>query len=80
MFDLKKDPDELINFCENPEYAEIAKRMKAGLIDQMKRHAEPAWENGTLILESGGSENTSSVAPNSEGIVYDAGGTGSEFK
>ncbi|MCP3928674.1 MAG: sulfatase-like hydrolase/transferase [Bacteroidetes bacterium] len=41
LFDLQKDPDELINFYKNPEYKEIAEQFKQELLHQMKLYDEP---------------------------------------
>ena len=53
LFDLQKDPDELINFYNDPEYKQIAERFKAALIEQMKRYNEPALKNKNLVYETG---------------------------
>lgn len=45
LFDLKTDPDELINFYSNPEYKPIVKRFKAELLDQIKRFKDPILKN-----------------------------------
>ncbi|MDZ8120240.1 sulfatase family protein [Pontiella agarivorans] len=41
LFDLEKDPDELINQYPKPEYKEIGQRMKTALMNAMKRANEP---------------------------------------
>lgn len=41
LFDLEKDPDELINFYSNPEYKTVAKRFEAALLEQIKRYNDP---------------------------------------
>lgn len=41
LFDLEKDPDELINFYNNPEYAEIAQEIEKELYAQMEKYGEP---------------------------------------
>ena len=41
LFDLEKDPDELINFYSNPEYAPIAKKLTEALLKQAKAFKEP---------------------------------------
>ena len=41
LFDLKKDPDEFINFYKDPAYKEIAKLMEDELYAQMKKYKEP---------------------------------------
>ena len=33
-FDLKNDPDELVNLVANPEYADTVSRMRAHLIER----------------------------------------------
>jgi uncharacterized sulfatase len=50
LFDLEKDPDELINLYRKPEYKAIAETLKAELIRQMKAFNEPALEKGNLKL------------------------------
>lgn len=77
LFDLKKDPDELINFYTNPEYAPIAQKMQAELLKQMKTYQEPALEEGGLILETGGrgsAESAEEKLSTSEGYLVDSGG------
>lgn len=76
LFDLKKDPDELINFYTNPEYKSIAEKMQAELIAQMKQYGEPALEKGGLMYETGGAggQNTEAGLPSSAGYVVDSGG------
>ncbi|VGO16441.1 Choline-sulfatase [Pontiella desulfatans] len=75
LFDLKKDPDELINFYTHPEYKEIAEKMQAELMAQMERYAEPALANGNLIYETGGSapQQENKALSSSEGYVVDSG-------
>ncbi|SDW29369.1 uncharacterized sulfatase [Lutibacter oricola] len=41
LFDLEKDPNELINFYNNSEYKEIASKMQKELFAQMKKFEEP---------------------------------------
>ena len=41
LFDLEKDPDELINFYEDKNYAEIVERLQTELFLQMKKYKEP---------------------------------------
>ena len=49
LFDLHKDPDELVNVYADPEYKEIAEKFKAELIAQIERYNEPALRKGRLI-------------------------------
>ncbi len=49
LYDLHKDPDELVNVYTDPEYKEIAENFKAELIAQMERYNEPALSKGRLI-------------------------------
>lgn len=41
LLDLRKDPDELINFYTNPEYGPIAERLRTELLDQIKLYNDP---------------------------------------
>ncbi|VGO20489.1 sulfatase-like hydrolase/transferase [Pontiella sulfatireligans] len=41
LIDLEKDPDELVNQYNNPEYKEIAKRLQDELFVQMEKFKEP---------------------------------------
>lgn len=41
LYDLKKDPDELINFYTNPEYSSIAEKLQRELFEQMKKYNDP---------------------------------------
>lgn len=76
LFDLEKDPDELVNFYTHPEYKEIAEKMQAELVAQMKQYGEPALEKGGLIHKTGGAaeQSTESGLPSSEGYLVDGGG------
>ena len=51
LFDLQKDPDELVNFYDDPDYQEIASKFKQELIAQMTKYQEPALKNGDLIYD-----------------------------
>ncbi len=44
LFDLKKDPDELINFYNDPKYSAVVKKFDRELNDQMKKYKDPAIE------------------------------------
>lgn len=41
LFDMEKDPNELINYYNDPAYADIAKKMQTELFRQMKAYEEP---------------------------------------
>lgn len=41
LFDLEKDPDELINFYDHPDYQAIASRLQDELFRQMEQYEEP---------------------------------------
>ena len=41
LFDLEKDPDELINFYNDKDYADIAKMMQTELFKQLNKYDEP---------------------------------------
>lgn len=45
LFDLEKDPDELINFYNDPTYASIAKMMQTELFKQLNKYDEPGLKN-----------------------------------
>jgi uncharacterized sulfatase len=49
LFDLDKDPDELINFYNVSEYKDIAMTMKKELYLQMKKYDEPLLKKGNLV-------------------------------
>ncbi len=49
LFDLEKDPDELINYYMDPEYKAIGERLMSELYRQMKAFNEPLLEEGTII-------------------------------
>lgn len=76
LFDLQKDPDELTNFYNNPEYKPVAEKMQSELMAQMKRYSEPALEAGNLICGTGEKAPVpvSPVLEASEGYVVDTGG------
>jgi hypothetical protein len=77
LFDLERDPDELVNFYTNPEYKPVAEKMQAELMAQMKKYAEPALAQGNLVLEAGGTADSGAQPgglSSSEGYVVDSGG------
>lgn len=41
LFDLQKDPDELINFYNHPEYRQIAETLQTELRKQIKQYNDP---------------------------------------
>ncbi|WP_303317249.1 sulfatase [Flavivirga abyssicola] len=45
LFDLKEDPNELINFYKDPAYGEIARSMQTELFKQLERYDEPGLKN-----------------------------------
>lgn len=52
LFDLEKDPNELINFYYNKDYADIAKMMQTELFIQLKKYDEPGLKaNQKYITE-----------------------------
>ncbi|MBJ7881559.1 sulfatase family protein [Gelidibacter salicanalis] len=52
LFDLEKDPNELINFYYNKDYADIAKMMQTELFIQLKKYDEPGLKaNQQYIIE-----------------------------
>jgi arylsulfatase A-like enzyme len=48
LFDMEKDPDELVNCWDNPEYGQVRERLLSELNRQMKAFNEPALEKGNL--------------------------------
>jgi len=48
LFDLQKDPDELINFYNNPEYSKIAQEIEKELYAQMEKYDEPLKKTAIL--------------------------------
>lgn len=48
LFDLEKDPNELTNVYDDPDYRQISLAMQAELLRQMKAFDEPALKKGTL--------------------------------
>ena len=51
LFDLEKDPDELVNFYEREEYENTFLRLKNELFAQMKKFKEPALAEKKLLLK-----------------------------
>jgi arylsulfatase A-like enzyme len=45
LFDLKKDPDELTNFFEDPQYSDIVRNLTTELIDYCRRYDDPRLED-----------------------------------
>ncbi len=50
LFDLEKDPDELINFYGDKDYAVVVKRLQTELFLQMKKYKEPGLKNNNSYL------------------------------
>lgn len=52
LFDLKKDPDELINFYNDAAYKSIKDKMQKELIAQLKEYKEPGLKktNGSSYI------------------------------
>ncbi|MCG8581020.1 MAG: sulfatase [Bacteroidales bacterium] len=48
LFDLEKDPDELVNCYGQPEYKEVGERLMKELYKQMKAFDEPLLKEGTI--------------------------------
>lgn len=76
LFDLKNDPDELINFHTHPEYRQIAEKLQDELVAQMERYEEPALEKGGLIYKTGGAgtREVQTALPTTDGYLIDSGG------
>lgn len=49
LFDLGKDPDELVNYYGQPDYKQVGDRLMKELYRQMDAFGEPALESGNLI-------------------------------
>ncbi|UCE50564.1 MAG: sulfatase-like hydrolase/transferase, partial [Phycisphaerales bacterium] len=45
LFDLKKDPDELANFFDDPQYRDVVKNLTTELIAYCKRYDDPRLED-----------------------------------
>ena len=84
LFDLEKDPDEITNFYDNPEYKEVAEKFQAELIEQMKRYNEPALHAVNLVYETGGSGGkkpaSAPALQSSTGYLLDSGNLSVEGK
>ncbi|MGA9651459.1 sulfatase-like hydrolase/transferase [Pedobacter sp.] len=52
LFDLQKDPSELINYYSDPAYQEIAQKFQKELLRQMTLYKEPALDLGYHYLLS----------------------------
>ena len=50
LFDLQKDPDELINFYNHKEYTAIAKMMQTELFKQLNKYDEPGLRLGQKYI------------------------------
>lgn len=62
LYDLEKDPDELINYYPDPAYQPVARQFMTELRAQMKRFNEPALEHGQLIYDADGAWGTRHVS------------------
>ncbi|MBT3379611.1 MAG: sulfatase [Lentisphaerae bacterium] len=54
LFDLQKDPDELTNFINHPEYAETAKRFINHLVAALKQYSDRVLDGPDLITDPNG--------------------------
>lgn len=50
LFDLKKDPDEVINFYNDASYKAIAQKFQKELLNMLKAYNDPILKKGKLIL------------------------------
>ena len=46
LYDCRKDPEQLVNVVEDPEYAEIRKELSALLTEQLERTGDPRLLGG----------------------------------
>lgn len=67
LFDVQRDPDELINFFDDPEYASVVERLMAELKDQMERFEDPVLAAGRLIYDSSVDPAEIATSPSSVG-------------
>ena len=79
LFDLKRDPDELINFYSDPEYKPVKERLKTELEKQMEQFGEPLLKEGTILYDTAGevparSAGRRAAAPSSESLEVLSGG------
>lgn len=51
LFDLEEDPDELTNFIDHPEYAEVAARFTAHLTGALKQYTDRVLNGPGLITD-----------------------------
>jgi len=51
LIDKEKDPDELINFCLNPEYRGIVRKMATSLAEYAKTYKDPALQLGKMQFD-----------------------------
>ncbi|MDF7825765.1 sulfatase-like hydrolase/transferase [Pontiellaceae bacterium B12227] len=79
LFDLKSDPDELVNAFTNPEYAPVAERMMKELKRQIQQYKDPGVESKNYRYTAG-PEDEPSVA--SGKLLTDADGniSGGQFE
>jgi len=49
LFDLEKDPDEVINFYNHPDYQKVVKKFTGELLYQMKAYGEPLTEKELIF-------------------------------
>ncbi len=66
LYDLKNDPNELVNLAHNPEYREVAEKMKDKLLSIVlgDKRAEVNWGTGTKAI--GTEVHRSNFAPGSD--------------
>lgn len=52
LFDVKKDPHQMKNLAADPAYAEVAKRLRERLLDELKRTGDPRVIDGGKFFET----------------------------
>jgi len=68
LFDLEKDPDELINFFGDPAYRETVRELSREIVQYAKKHADPYARNAKVKADldwavAGTGEYTSAAVP-----------------
>lgn len=52
LFDLKKDPDETVNYFDDPAYKKVVQRMTRQLIEYGEKYEDPRMQTEKILLET----------------------------
>ena len=51
LYDVKKDPHQMKNLSKNPEYHEVMRKLKADLMETLRKTNDPRIDNNGKYFE-----------------------------